>query len=400
MIRDILRVAFAFVGIIVGAGFASGQEVMQYFVTFGTGGLWGVALSAIVLSSMALIILQLGSYFNAQEHGQVFDRVSHPIFARILDLGVTITLFATGFVMFAGAGSNLNQQWGLDVWVGGVIMVVLVLLAGRLDVDKATTVIGFATPFIVGFIALASVYAIFFLDHAPLAELDAQARQLEVPGALPHWSIAALNYVGFNLMVAVSMAVVIGGRMFNPRVAGRGGFLGGVILSGLFALSAVTLLLAVTSVGEDDMPMLTLISNLNPVLGNLMAIVIFVMIFNTALGMFYALAKRLTATREHLFYPVYVATVALGFVLSFAGFKNLVGWVYPVLGYLGLLLIAVMVYAWIRRYSYIAAESDRRLRLIDLWRAGREDEFDKVAEKSNLDNEVIHDMGDAGKLDS
>jgi len=65
MIIQILRVAFAFVGIIVGAGFASGQEVMQYFVAFGIDGIWGVIVSAVTMSVMALIILQLGSYFNA-----------------------------------------------------------------------------------------------------------------------------------------------------------------------------------------------------------------------------------------------------------------------------------------------------------------------------------------------
>ncbi|PZO98303.1 MAG: hypothetical protein DI609_11010, partial [Corynebacterium urealyticum] len=69
-----------------------------------------------------------------------------------------------------------------------------------------------------------------------------------------------------------------------------------------------------------------------------------------------------------------LGTVVVGFVLSFAGFKNLIGWIYPVLGYMGLLLIAVMTFAWVRRYKQIAQEADRRLRLVDLWRAGREGE--------------------------
>lgn len=372
VIRETLKIAFAFVGVIVGAGFASGQEVMQYFVGFGLDGLWGVGLSALVVCSMALIILQLASYFQAKEHGEVFDRVSHPVLARVLDIGVSLTLFATGFIMFAGAGSNLNQQWGLQTWIGGVLMVLLILGAGRLDVDRVTTMIGAATPFIFGFIGLASLYVIFFVDHPPLAELDAEA--LAIGSPLPHWSIAAVNYVGFNLMVAVSMAVVIGGQMFNPRLAGRGGFLGGVILSLMMAISTITLFLAVREVGHDDLPMLSLIVHIHPILGHIMAVVIYAMIFNTALGMFYALARRLSASRPKHFYRYYVGTVAVGFVLSFAGFKNLIGWIYPLLGYMGLLLIAVMTFAWVRRYTRIAEEADRRLRLVDLWRAGREGE--------------------------
>lgn len=389
MVKDIIRVAFAFVGIIIGAGFASGQEIMQYFVGFGLNGFWAVAVSAIVISVIAMIILQLGSYFHASEHGQVFDHVSHPIFSRLLDVGVVVTLFSTGFVMFAGAGSNLEQQWGFPTWVGAIVMVVLVLAAGLLDVDKVTNLIGAITPFIIGFLVLASLYVIFFVDHAPMSQLNESA--LEIGSTLPHWSVSAVNYVGFNLMVAVSMAIVIGGTMFNPRVAGRGGFLGGLILSFLILISTLTLFLAVETVGADALPMLSLIGSLHPWLGQIMAVVIFGMIFNTALGMFYALGKRLTVRNPRRFYPVYVVTVLVGFGLSFFGFTNLVGYVYPVLGYIGLLLIAVMLVAWVRRYRYIAAESDRRLRLVDFWRAGREDEFAAEVGESNLTDEQVRD---------
>lgn len=382
MVMKVLRVAFAFVGIIVGAGFATGQEIMQYFVAFGGNGIWGAVLSAVIMSLWAMIILQLGSYFRASEHGEVFRRVSHPIFSRVLDIGVVITLFATGFVMFAGAGANLNQQWGTPVWVGAVIMVVITIAAGFLDVDRVTTVIGSITPFIVAFIVLASIYTLVFTDPTPVAErADAVA---SVPTTLPHWTVAAVNYVGFNLMVAVSMAIVIGGSMFNPRVAGLGGFLGGLIYSALLLISAITLFYTVGTVATDAVPMLSVVNRLHPWLGQAMAVVIFGMIFNTALGMFYALARRLTASRPERFHVVYVATVVLGFVLSFVGFQNLIGWVYPVLGYIGLLLIAVMLVAWLRGRGRISEEASRRGRIAQLLAVGDRSEARREIEGSNL----------------
>ncbi len=392
---QVLKVAFAFVGIIVGAGFASGQEVMQYFVAFGLNGMWGALISAVVMTAMALIILQLGSYFNAGEHGEVFRRVSHPIFSRLLDLGVVLTLFSTGFVMFAGAGANLNQQWGIPVWVGALVMVVLVLAAGMLDLDKVTTVIGAITPFIIVFITVACVYTIISGDFATVDQLEKASE--EVATTLPNWLVAGVNYTSFNLMVAVSMAVVIGGNMFNPRVAGRGGLLGGLIYSALLLISAVTLFLSVEKVGDQDMPMLTIINQLNPVLGQVMAVVVYGMIFNTALGMFYALGRRLTASRPGRFKPVYALTVLLGFVLSFVGFKELVGYVYPILGYVGLLLIAVMLVAWVRGRVRIYRESERRMRIVDLLQIGHNgslnrDEsaaLDRAIADSNLDEQQI-----------
>lgn len=46
MLKRALAISMAFIGVIVGAGFASGQEAMQYFVAFGNQGFWGVALAA------------------------------------------------------------------------------------------------------------------------------------------------------------------------------------------------------------------------------------------------------------------------------------------------------------------------------------------------------------------
>ena len=50
----ILKMASAFIGVIVGAGFASGQEVLQYFTSFGH---WGTAAAAVVQNVLCHALL-------------------------------------------------------------------------------------------------------------------------------------------------------------------------------------------------------------------------------------------------------------------------------------------------------------------------------------------------------
>ena len=69
-------IAMAFVGLTVGAGFASGQEMMQYFVAFGTNGLWGVVLASVVMIASGLAVLSIASYLQADEHSEVFDVIT------------------------------------------------------------------------------------------------------------------------------------------------------------------------------------------------------------------------------------------------------------------------------------------------------------------------------------
>ncbi|MDN5573024.1 MAG: hypothetical protein L0H00_09985 [Micrococcales bacterium] len=60
--RTVLMTALAFVGlVVVGAGFATGQEVLQYFISFGAIGIVGAVLSGVVMAvSGTLVVLAVG----------------------------------------------------------------------------------------------------------------------------------------------------------------------------------------------------------------------------------------------------------------------------------------------------------------------------------------------------
>ena len=387
----------ALVGLIVGAGFASGQEMLQYFVAFGSMGLWGLTIAAVIMVVGSVAMMQLGSYLLADEHTVVFSKVTHPILAWILDIATVATLFGVGFVMFAGGGSNLNQKFDLPLWVGTAIMLVLVLGAGMLDVNKVSAVIGTITPLSITFIVIASVYTFATADWDIHAH-DAFARANLDP-AMDWWWLSALNYVGFCLIVAVSMAIVIAGANADPRAAGWGGLVGGSTYAILLACSTLTLFLSVESVSGDDMPMLTVVDDIHPWLGNIMSIVIYLMVFNTAIGMFYAMAKRITRNRPERFRPVFIVGTLIGFALGFLPFSDLVGVVYPTLGWAGILLSFTLAIAWYRSRGRISKEAKRRDRVRNLLRRkldpnkkfGRRDEkhLRRAIRAAHADNETL-----------
>ncbi|SES05934.1 YkvI family membrane protein [Corynebacterium cystitidis] len=365
MLKQVVKIGLAFVGIIIGAGFASGQETMQYFVAFGAWGIVGAIVSSLIMIIAGVSLMQLGSYYQAKEHMSALANVSSRAVTLLLDVSTTVTLFAVGFIMFAGAGSNLNQQFGWPLWAGAALMLALVLVVGLLDVDRVTYVIGFITPFIFVFILIATGWAI--ANASPdITALNVASQ--EVSTTLPNWWVAALNYTGFNVITATSMAIVIGGSFLDTKVAGWGGLFGGLIYLALLLLLAVSLFFEVELVNGDDLPALTLINQINPALGVAMAVVIYGMIFNTAISMFYALGKRLTKGRPKRFYPVFVVACLVGFILSFVGFKELIGFIYPLLGYLGLFLIAVVTVAWLRGRSRLSTEQRLRIQALDLTR--------------------------------
>lgn len=184
-IMKIFVIASAFIGVIVGAGFASGQEVLQYFTSFGTLGILAAFVSTVLFAYVGMMLVWLGSRSQTSSYNEVIYKISHFKFIEkltrfnligvIVDAVLVFTLFGVGVVMIAGAGANLNQQFGLPHVVGAVLMAVLVLLTGMLKVDKVVAVISSITPFLILFVIFISIYSFFTMDGS-LAELNSTAK--------------------------------------------------------------------------------------------------------------------------------------------------------------------------------------------------------------------------------
>lgn len=336
------------------------------------------------MATGGLVVLQLGSYFLADDHSGVFRSVTHKWVAWFLDISVTITLFALGFVMLAGAGSTLNQEFGWPLWVGSTIMLVLVLLTGLLDIDKVTNIIGYITPLLIALVLIGFVYALMQLP-VDFSALSSLAQEQASP--IPFWWLSAINYAGLVMIMAVSMVLVMGGNYLNPREAGIGGFIGGIAYTVLLLMLAFTLFLTFDQVGEASVPTLSMFNAINPVLGSMAVWIIYLMVYNTSIGMFYALGRRLSTGRSNRFFVIYALVALVGYAISFIGFEWLMSVVYPILGYLGLVLTTVMVLAYLRGRKSISAEQDRRVRIRSLlYRAEHPDEVFAAADDTELGN--------------
>lgn len=394
MNKKIITIMLAYVGVVTGAGLASGQELLQYFVGLGLKGIVGISMVAILHMLIGGLLLQLGSHYLANDHSEVFDEITNKFISKFMDLSLIFTCFVIGFVMIAGAGSNLNQAFGTPSVIGSIICTVLIIGVGMLDFEKVSKVIGSFTPFIIVFTLIGSIYT--FTHYKPDWQAIAEITQ-NLPSNFDTVGVSVLNYFGMCLMTAVSMALVLGGDELNTGEAGIGGLLGGLLVGILGILIVLTLFIRVDEVKGLDIPMLYIIEDINPILGKVMAAVIFGMIFNTAISLFYALARRFSNGDERKFKILLVTLTLVGFALSFGGFKKLVSVFYPIIGYAGIIMLIVLVFAYFKEKSSIKYENIRRFAINHYMRKKLDDDMDYTKEdkkklkrlinRSHIDNE-------------
>lgn len=395
MNKKTVSIMLAYVGVLTGAGLASGQELMQYFISFGKAGLFGLAAIGILHILVGGIILQLGSHYLAESHIDVLEEVSNKYLTKFMDYALIINCFLMGFVMIAGAGSNLNQQFGFKPWVGSLICTILIIVIGMLDFEKVTKVIGAFTPLIIIFAIIGGIFT-FVTIKPDWQSLDQIGKTVASP--LPNIALSTLNYFGLCMISGISMAFVLGGSKTDAAEAGLGGMLGGLMVAILTGLVGFTLFFNLEQIKDADIPMQVVLENVRPVLGLIMSLIIFGMIFNSSISLFYSAARRFSDT-ENKFRRNLIIFTLMGFGLSFLGFKKLMSILYPILGYLGLILTIILVIFWFREREEIKREIRRRFGISVLTRRKLDDDLefgkmekdklDRLAEKSIIDNKEI-----------
>lgn len=340
-----LRIGAVYISAIIGAGFASGQEILQYFTYYGWISLAGAALASFLFAWLGYQIADLGSKMQADSHKGVILKLGGRYFGTIVDYIIILACLNATVVMIAGGGSLLNQLFNMPVFVGSAILIIFVAITLCLDLQQVINVIGSVAPMLIIMAIVLAVYAFTTTDLSVT-----QIGQLAQPEltASPNWILSAVLYVSYNVIMAVAILSVIGGAEKDNKVAARGGLYGGIGLGILVIIMNLGLLVKLDAVEGVEMPTLLFAGDIAPWLAVIMGIVIFGMVFSTAAGALYAFVCRLVKPGTTVFKPMVILFSGLAYVLSFVGFSELIGTVYPMFGYLGLLLIIIVFVQWIR----------------------------------------------------
>ncbi|CEA06482.1 hypothetical protein BN1049_02870 [Pseudomonas saudimassiliensis] len=359
MNKHSLQIALAYMSVVIGGGFASGNEVLQFFTGYGLAGIAGSVVAAVLFAFLGMQIARISSIMQAGSHKQVLYIIFGKQAGFVVDLILSFFLYGVGVVMLAGAGSTLAQQFGLDPLIGSILMTVLVIGTLCLNVKGIINLISSVMPFLLVMVLAIMVYSIV-TSTGSVDELNRVAAEVPVITFLgadvPHWALSGLLYASFNIAVGFPMLAVIGGLTASPRAAGRGGVAGGLGLGFLIILLNIGLFANLDKLQGIEIPTLMLAQDIHPWLAVLLSLALVAMIYSTAVGMFFAFSARFAVPDTVRFKVLSAIFAVVGLALSQVGFTKLVGTVYPMLGVVGLVLIIAIAASWIRTRKRSADE--------------------------------------------
>jgi len=343
--KEAIKIGFAYVGIVVGAGFSTGQEVMQFFTPYGLWSYLGVIISGLILGFAGRQVAKIGTAFDAQNHESTLDYLFGGVFSKIIDYLLIFFLFGISVTMIAGAGSTFEESFGIPTWLGALIMVIAIYITLLMDFNKIVRALGIVTPFL---IILVVIIAIFYLFNGNIS--FAEVNQTVPEASIWKGILYGINYGGLAFAVGFSTIVAIGGDASKRKISGAGALFGGVVYTILLALINFALQSEYTAIKDASIPTLTLANEIHPWIGLVLSIIMLAVMYNTILGLMYSFAARFTEPYSKNYHVFIVAMVLVAYALSFVGFADLINFLYPIMGVIGLVVvIAVLIKYYSRK---------------------------------------------------
>lgn len=342
-----ITLSFTYVGCFLGAGVLSGQELWQFFGSFGVKGYFGAILATALFVGFGIILMRLTQLTGCNE----LDKLMVPWeklkwLRRIDNVLQPVFLFGIVVLMCAGVGALGAQIFGIPAWLGSAVFCVLICLIAMLGVTGMLNAFSALIPVLVVATLLFAVGAWKNFDTGNILRI----RTVNNNPLTPNWVIAALTFVAYNLFGSVGILVPVGKIFTKKKTVWYGVILGGLELI-IVAGSILTSIASYPEAAKAQLPMVAVASALTPILGGCYGILLFLGMFCNALASLVGVMTH--ASQQILFVARYRKPILLGMIVvlwlfSLIGFADIIGVVFPIFGYASIVFLMTLVIHFIQ----------------------------------------------------
>lgn len=267
----------------MGSGFASGQEILQFFSAFGLWGSLGAeAVAAVVFALVSSTIMGDAQQKKPPENIGPYRYYCGRRIGTALGWVMPLIMFLFLTVMFSGAGAAMEEAFGLPASIGRTAIALVTLLTVLLGLSGLVQTI---SPIGIGIVLIASCISFISLFHqwSNLSVADLIITQIPSKRAsFTHtWWQAGLLYGAFNVVTAFPFFTGLGRQAITKEEAIWTGIVGGASFIGAGLLMNLAFLANLTQIYEKQVPFLWIALAIQPKLGGLCSLLLLAGIFTT-----------------------------------------------------------------------------------------------------------------------
>lgn len=324
--KNILKIVFVIIGTIVGAGFASGQEIHIFFGKYGKYGIIGLVFSCILTGAIIYKTLEVSRKEKITTYKKLLNKligVEKSFFIVTINIIISIFLGISFIVMAAGFGAYFSQEFGISSITGCLLMCCLCFVVLKNKNDGIIKINEIGMPALI----------LLIIELGIILKMDFKLKMPNV--GLTKIVINPILYTSYNTITLIPVLVNITNTINSKKSNLLISSLCSIILM-ILGTIIFNLIEGINNISQIQLPMISAAKKAGSTSAFLYGIVILIAMFTSAVSSGFALIKNTSCSEKRNYKLLIILSVVSVIVCNF-GFSNLINILYPIFGYLGII---------------------------------------------------------------
>ncbi|CDO04841.1 putative membrane protein [Oceanobacillus picturae] len=315
---------FLIIGTTIGAGYASGRELWQFF---GHESGLAILLFAMFFSLSCGVIMSLSFKKQSVHYLPVLRIIVGKRMTGIYDVMIFLYLFTTTVVMIAGSGAT-GQAFNFPYWWGIGIMLMALIALFMKDINGLLSINQFILPPLLG--GLVYVLLLFTIDQE--LELFSHWREQR------NWT-AAFPFTALNILPLIAVLGAVGNKVKSKKEIWVACIGSGVLLGIISYIYNNSLIQIADELLLYEIPLFAILQHYPVQMIIFISILLWFAIFTTAASGILGIVTRIQSYVNKPLWLIVVVTLVTMIPLTALGFSTLVSYLYPIYGILNLYVL-------------------------------------------------------------
>ena len=337
-IRNVVTFAGAFIAWIIGSGFATGQEILQFFTSYGYYSYGVVLLNLLGFLFLGQVLFTTGYAHREEENFNHFTFFCGKNVGRFYSWLIPVTLLMIMAVLISGAGATISEYYGINRYLGSMIMAVMVLCAYLTGFEKMVRIVSTIGPVIIAFTLMVGLTTVI-RGAANLSHIRQYETVLGASRSAPNWLISSVLYISLNFLSGSTYFTALGMTARSRKEAKWGAVWGALTMILAIAIMNTAILLHSKDAASLAIPTLYLARHISNVLGAVFSVVLVLGMFSSCSTMMWTVCSRFSFSAPGRNRMAAAAVAVFAFLLGMLPFSRLINVFYPFVGYMGLIYI-------------------------------------------------------------
>ena len=332
---QILKVVFVIIGTLIGAGFASGQEIYTFFYSFGIKGIIGTIISSAIIGTIIYKVLKITKEKNINNYNELLELfVKNKKTREIINIITNIFILLSFYVMVAGFGAYLQQEYKINSIIGSAILAILTYLILKKNIKGIVNINQILIPILIAIIIIIGIINAKNIDINSIINIQEQNKN--------NWVIISILYARYNSVLIIPMLITL--KKYTEK--NKTIILASIISTIIIEILLITVYIFLTKIDIDiktiEMPAVYAIKQIYPKATAIYGIIILISIFTTAISLGISILNN-TAKNDKQFNKINLLMCITSVIFSKIGFSNLINTLYPILGIMGIIQIVLII---------------------------------------------------------